>query len=76
MPKCMGVDMGQAVTLAEFCQPVTDISREHGRTVLPWKQVIMILPFVSPPELLYEAALHFYTTYGTQQAVPWSDPAA
>ena len=34
--ECMRVNMGQAMTLAEFCQPVTDVSGKHGRTVLLW----------------------------------------
>lgn len=44
VPECVWVDMGQPMTLAELCQPVTDVSGEHRRSVLPRKQVIIVLP--------------------------------
>ena len=57
VPECVWVDMGQPMTLAELCQPVADVSGEHRRSVLPRKQVIIVLPLITPSEFLFPVPL-------------------
>ena len=50
MPECVGIDVGEAVTLAELGKPTCYAIRVQGLSIIPSKQKALILVVFAQPQ--------------------------